>query len=224
MVYPPPQLKIAPSILSADFARLGEQVHEAASADMIHIDVMDGRFVPNITMGPLVVEAVRRTTPLFLDVHLMIVEPERHIEAFAQAGADQISIHYEATPNVHRTLLHIRELGLKAGIAINPHTPATALVDLLPLVDIINVMTVNPGFGGQAFIAAMMPKVARLRAMINESTRSIDLEVDGGINDQTATTALQSGANVLVVGSYLFKGETHVEARIKSLREALKDD
>lgn len=158
-------IKIAPSILAADFTRLGQQIEEVenAGADLIHIDVMDGRFVPNITMGPLIVEAVRRVTKLPLDVHLMIVEPERHIETFAQAGADRITVHIEASPHLHRTLSYIRESGCKAGVALNPHTPSTTLIDLMHMLDQIIVMTVNPGFGGQKFLPETMPKIARLR-------------------------------------------------------------
>lgn len=214
----PPQLKIAPSILSADFARLGEQVQEAekAGAHWIHIDVMDGRFVPNITMGPLVVEAVRRVTDLPLDVHLMIVEPERHIEAFANAGADHIAIHYEATPNVQLALMRIRELGCRAGIAINPHTPASALVDLISMIDLVNVMTVNPGFGGQSYLHEMNAKIARLREMRNE----IDIEVDGGIDAETARAATDAGANVLIAGSYLFNAPLGIMAAMHALVNA----
>lgn len=215
------KIKIAPSILSADFTRLGEQVREAdaSGAAMIHIDVMDGRFVPNISMGPLVVGAVRRVTGLPLDVHLMIVEPERHIEAFAKAGADRITIHYEATPNVHSVLTQICALGCKPGIALNPHTPAHLLIDLMHTVDVINVMTVNPGSGGQTLLAETLPKVKRLRAMIRDEGREVDLEVDGGINTETALTAVQAGANVLVVGSYVFSGQHRIEDRMRSLFE-----
>jgi len=218
------QIKIAPSILAADFTRLGEQVQqaEAHGADLIHIDVMDGRFVPNITMGPLVVEAVRRVTSLPLDVHLMIVEPERHIDAFAKAGADNITIHLEATPNVHRALMQIHEHNITAGIAINPHTPASALEELMVMVDLINVMTVNPGFGGQSFIMAMKSKIARLRAMIGDSKRKIDLEVDGGIDATTAMEAAQAGANVLIAGSAVFKHADGIEAGLTEIGESLK--
>lgn len=218
------KIKIAPSILAADFTRLGQQVSDAeqGGADLIHIDVMDGRFVPNITMGPLVVQAVRRTTQLPLDVHLMIVEPERHIDAFAQAGADRIIVHFEATPNVHRTLLQIRAHGLKAGIAINPHIPAFMLVDLISYLDVINVMTVNPGFGGQVMLPEMMSKVARIRAMIGETGRAIDLEVDGGINLETSMTAVQAGANVLIVGSFIFNHDVNVAQGIHDLRESIR--
>lgn len=214
---------IAPSILAADFTRLGEHVREAeaAGADWIHIDVMDGRFVPNITMGPLVVEAVRRVTTLPLDVHLMIVEPERHLAAFAQAGANAITVHIEASPNLHRTLQEIRALGCKAGVALNPHTPATALAEIMNMVDVINVMTVNPGFGGQVFLPETMSKVARLRAMIGECGHPVDLEVDGGINRETAQTAAQAGANVLIVGTAIFGGAESVAQNVTALRSAL---
>lgn len=214
---------IAPSILSADFTRLGEQIREAeqAGAGYIHIDVMDGRFVPNITMGPLAVAAARRVTALPLDVHLMIVEPERHIEAFAQAGADIITVHVEASPNLHRTLQMIRALGCRAGVALNPHTPASAVSEVLSVVDLVLVMTVNPGFGGQDFLPEMMTKVTRLRAMIGELSQSIDLEVDGGINPQTAIAAVQAGATVLVAGSSVFNESHSVQHEMEALRASL---
>lgn len=215
--------RIAPSILSADFTRLGEQVRAAedAGAGLIHIDVMDGRFVPNITMGPLVVQAVRRVTRLPLDVHLMIVEPERHVASFAEAGADWISVHVEAGPHLHRTLMSIHELGCRAGVAINPHTPAAALSEVMHMIDLVNVMTVNPGFGGQSFLAETLPKIERLRAMIVASGRDIDIEVDGGINTQTVAAVVQAGANVLVAGSSVFSPDFSVQAGIDALRAAL---
>lgn len=217
-------IKIAPSILSADFTRLGEQIREAeqAGAAMIHVDVMDGRFVPNITMGPLVVEAARRVTTLPLDVHLMIIEPERYLEAFAKAGAATITIHYEASPHLHRTLQAIHDLGCQAGVAINPHIRADALSEVLHLVDTVNVMTVNPGFGGQAFLAETLPKIRHLRAMIQRCGRAIDLEVDGGIHTRTAKTAAQAGANVLIAGSAIFNTERSIGANIAALLEALQ--
>ncbi len=214
-------LKIAPSILSADFADLGQQVQATATAgaDQIHIDVMDGRFVPNITMGPLVVSALKRITTLPLDVHLMIVEPERHIEAFAQAGADIISVHLEASPNLHRTLQHIRSLGLKAGVAINPHTAAEQLSEVLHLLDNIIIMTVNPGFGGQAFLPETMPKITALRTMLNN--RNCDITVDGGIDANTIGIAQQAGANVFVAGSAIFNDPDGIPAAINRLKAAL---
>lgn len=217
-------IKIAPSILSADFTRLGEQIREAeqAGAAMIHVDVMDGQFVPNITMGPLVVEAARRVTTLPLDVHLMIIEPERYLEAFAKAGAATITVHYEASPHLHRTLQAIHDLGCQAGVAINPHIRADALSEVLHLVDTVNVMTVNPGFGGQAFLAETLPKIRHLRAMIQRCGRAIDLEVDGGIHTRTAKTAAQAGANVLIAGSAIFNAERSIGANIAALLEALK--
>lgn len=219
-------VRIAPSILSADFARLGQQIQEAEAAggDLIHIDVMDGQFVPNITMGPLVVEAARRSTTLPLDVHLMIVEPERHIEAFAHAGATRITVHVEASPHLHRTLQSIRALGCGAGVAINPHTPAVMLSEVMHMVDVVNVMTVNPGFGGQDFLAEMLPKIRQLREMIARRERSIDLEVDGGINADTAGLVIEAGANVLIVGSAVFSNNFSVQAGIDRLRRVIAEN
>ena len=216
-------IHLAPSVLAADFARLGEQVQqaEANGADLIHIDVMDGRFVPNISMGVVVVEALRRVTNLPLDVHLMIVEPATHIEAFARAGANRITVHYEADYHLHRTLSSIKDLGCLAGVAINPHTPALALDAILPFVDQVNVMTVNPGFGGQNFIPEMMSKIAELRAMIGNLRRDIGLQVDGGINAQTAMSVAQAGANILVVGSAVFNPQFSVADGIARMRQAL---
>ena len=216
-------VRIAPSILSADFTRLGEQIQaaEAAGAGLIHIDVMDGRFVPNITMGPLVVQAARRVTRLPLDVHLMIVEPERHIASFAEAGADWISVHVEPSPHLHRTLMFIHELGCRAGVAINPHTPAQALSEVLHMIDLVNVMTVNPGFGGQTFLTETLPKIEQLRAMITASGRDIDIEVDGGVNTDTVATVVRAGANVLVAGSSVFSPDFSVQAGIDALWVAL---
>lgn len=217
-------IKIAPSILAADFTKLGQQVMdaEAAGADLIHIDIMDGRFVPNITMGPMIVEAVRRVTALPLDVHLMIVEPERHIEAFAAAGASAITVHYEASPHLHRTLGAIRELGCRAGVAINPHTRANALIEVLDMLDVVNVMTVNPGFGGQSLITSTLPKIAEILALLGETGREIDLEVDGGINTDTVMSAVQAGANVLIVGTAVFNAAFLVAEAIDQIRAALK--
>lgn len=217
------RISIAASILAADFTRLGDQVRAAedAGADLIHIDVMDGRFVPNISMGPLVVEAVRRVTALPLDVHLMIVEPERYVNAFASAGADRISVHIEASPNLHRTLQQIREAGCKPGVAVNPHTPASALSEVMDLLDVVIVMTVNPGFGGQKFIPSTMPKLAALRTTADQIRRDIDFEVDGGIGADTARTAVQSGANVLIAGTAIFHPAHSVADGVRMLRASL---
>jgi ribulose-phosphate 3-epimerase len=217
-------VQVAPSILTADFTQLGAQVREAqsAGADLIHVDVMDGRFVPNITMGPLVVAALRPITTLPLDVHLMIVEPERYIKAFAEAGADVISVHLEASPNLHRTLQQIRDYGCRVGVAINPHTPAEALGEIITMVDLVNVMTVNPGFGGQSFITSVTSKIARLRAMIGDVHQAIDIEVDGGINLETAHHAVQAGANVLVAGSAVFGHPDGITAGITAIHATLE--
>ncbi len=216
-------IRIAPSILAADFTRLGEQVREAesAGADLIHIDVMDGSFVPNITMGPLAVEAVRRVTKLPLDVHLMIVEPERHLEAFAEAGADSISVHIEATPNLHRALQIIRKLDCRVGVAVNPHTPASALREIMHMLDLVLVMTVNPGFGGQKFLEETMPKVTQLRKMAKKIGRQIDLEVDGGINPTTAPIVVHAGANVLIAGTSVFSEKHSIQQGVDALRQSL---
>lgn len=217
-------VKIAPSILSADFARLGEQVQaaEAAGAEMIHIDVMDGRFVPNITMGPLVVKAVRKVTSLPLDVHLMIVEPDHMISAFADAGADHIAVHYEACVDLYRTLNIIKRHGVKAGIAINPHTRAADLYDVFPILDLLTVMTVSPGFGGQSLLRPMLPKIQRLRRMAIEDERpNLPIIADGGVNVETAAEIAAAGANVLVAGSAVFGGESVAE-NIKTLRQAIQ--
>lgn len=219
-------VQIAPSILSADFARLGEQVQQvaAAGATLLHIDVMDGHFVPNLTMGPLVVESLRPITDLRLDVHLMIDNPGDFIETFADAGADMISIHLESGPNVYRNIQLIKQAGCQAGIAINPHTPAGALQDILTMLDFINVMTVNPGFGGQAFIYEMMPKIARLRAMIGDVKQTISIEVDGGVDTESASSAVQAGADILIAGSSIFRHPDGIAAGIATLYEALSQE
>jgi ribulose-phosphate 3-epimerase len=207
-------VRIAPSILSADFARLGEEVQalQAAGADWIHVDVMDGRFVPNLTVGPLVVKALRGVTTLPLDVHLMIVEPERYIDAFADAGADTITVHVEACTHIHRAIEHIHSLGKRAGVSLNPSTSEEAVRYLLPVVDLILVMSVNPGFGGQSFIAEVVPKLDVLRKWIRASGRDVDLEVDGGIGPTTAGAVCEAGANVLVAGNAIFGGGNYARA------------
>lgn len=196
-------VRIAPSILSADFARLGEQVAlvEGAGAGLIHVDVMDGHFVPNITMGPLVVSALRRVTQLPLDVHLMITDPDRYLDVFAKAGATTISVHVEAAPDLRRTLERIRELGARAGVAINPATPIDVLAPVVDLVDHVIVMSVNPGFAGQSFIAGSLDKVRAVRALVGPS---VDVEVDGGVDLSNAAAIAQAGASILVAGASVF--------------------
>ncbi|MDW7772898.1 MAG: ribulose-phosphate 3-epimerase [Desulfobulbaceae bacterium] len=203
--------KIAPSILSADFSRLGEEIKtvEAAGADVIHIDVMDGHFVPNITIGPLVVRAVRRITTLPLDVHLMISDADRYAEAFAEAGADWITVHVEACIHLHRTIHHIKGLGKKAGAVLNPSTPLATLEEILPDLDLVMLMSVNPGFGGQSFIRSSLEKIFRLRTMIERSGRPIGIEVDGGVSPDTIAAIADAGANIFVAGSAIFGHEDY---------------
>ena len=205
-------LVLAPSILSADFGRLGEEVAcvEEAGADWIHVDVMDGRFVPNITIGPVVVEAVRAATRLPLDVHLMIVEPERYVEAFAKAGANRILVHVEASPHLHRTLQQIRDLGCKAGVVLNPHTHEDSILHVLGDLDQVLVMSVNPGFGGQRFIEAVLPKLRTLRERIDARGLDVALEVDGGVSKTTIHRVVAAGANALVAGSAIFGAATYL--------------
>jgi ribulose-phosphate 3-epimerase len=218
-----PEIKLAPSILSADFARLGEQVVEAtkAGADYIHVDVMDGRFVPQITIGAPVVAALRKWTDLPLDVHLMIEAPERHISQFADAGADIITVHIEASPNIQQLVSAIKGLGVKAGVSIKPETPVDVLKEVLPSLDLVLVMTVNPGYGGQPFIESTLEKIAQLRAELDEKGLAAELEVDGGINTETAPRVVKAGARVLVAGAAVFgSGQTVAEA-LKKMRAAL---
>ncbi len=227
-----PPIKIAPSILSADFGRLGAQVEEAtaAGADYIHVDVMDGHFVPNITLGPLVVEAVRRHTILPLDVHLMIEHPERYIGEFAQAirqaqgegDAGIITVHVEACPHLHRTLQQIKASGVRAGVTLNPGTPLSAIEEALPYVDLVLVMSVNPGFGGQSYIAASTDKIRRLRKMLDAGGYAAELEVDGGIAVKTAPLAVAAGARVLVAGSAIFNKERTVKQALAELRASIE--
>lgn len=214
-------IRIAPSILSADFGRLADEVRavEAAGADWIHVDVMDGRFVPNITIGPLVVEAVRKVTRLPVDAHLMIVEPERYVEAFAKAGADLISVHAEVSPHLHRTIQAIRAAGARPSVALNPSTPLDCLEYVLGDVDMVLLMTVNPGFGGQSFIPAVTEKVRRLRRMADERGQELEIEVDGGVKAGTVGAVAKAGANVLVAGTAVF-GARDYRGAVHDLRDA----
>jgi ribulose-phosphate 3-epimerase len=205
---------IAPSILSADFTQLGKEIQavEAAGADWIHVDVMDGHFVPNITMGPLVVEAVRRSTPLPIDVHLMIDNPDKYIQAFAKAGADYISVQVEACPHLHRTIHSIKETGIKAGAVLNPATPLSSLDWVLADLDFVLIMSVNPGFGGQSFIPASLEKIRELRMCIDRSGLNTLIQIDGGINGRTVAQVVDAGADVMVAGSAVFGSDDYMSA------------
>jgi len=218
-----PEVKLAPSVLSADFARLGEQVSEAANAgaDYIHVDVMDGRFVPPITIGAPVVAAIRRWTGLPLDVHLMIETPERQIEQFAKAGADIITVHIETCSNIKQVVQSIKDLGVKAGVSLNPDTPAAAITEILPEIDLLLVMTVNPGYGGQPFIESTLEKIAGLRTELDEKSLAAELEVDGGINVEVAPRVVRAGARVLVAGAAVFSSGKTVAQALRELRESL---
>ncbi len=213
------KILIAPSLLSADFSNLKEEVKkiEEADADILHLDIMDGRFVPNITFGPLIVSALRPHSKLIFDVHLMIVEPEKYIKDFAKAGADWISVHAEATIHLHRAILKIKELGKKAGVALNPHTPLNILEYILDDLDYVVIMTVDPGFGGQKFIKNCLPKIEKLKEILEKKEKTVLIEVDGGINKDTAPLVIKAGANVLVAGSAVFGKEDYSEA-IKLLK------
>jgi ribulose-phosphate 3-epimerase len=218
-----PEVKFAPSILSADFARLGEQVAEAtkAGADYIHVDVMDGQFVPPITIGAPVVAAIRPWTDLPLDVHLMIQAPERQISQFADAGADIITVHIETCSNIHQVVKEIKELGVRAGVSLNPETPVTAVSEILPSVDLVLVMTVNPGYGGQPFIESTLDKIADLRAELDKKGLAAELEVDGGINAETAPRVVKAGARVLVAGAAVFNSRQTVAEALGKLKSSL---
>ena len=216
---------IVPSILSADMTRLGDQVRdvERAGAQRIQIDVMDGHFVPNLTMGPMIVEAVRRCTSLPLEAHLMISNPEAFIDIFAKAGADVIIVHQEASPHLHRLVQQIKRAGKQAAIALTPSTPLVMLEDILSLLDMVLIMTVNPGFGGQEFIPEMLPKISRLRQIIKERKLHCDIEVDGGIHEATIPDAVRAGANLLVSGSGVYNDKESVEQTMNRLRHAIPD-
>lgn len=212
-------IKIAPSILSADFSRLADEIAdvEEGGADYLHVDVMDGHFVPNITIGPLVVESIRPITKLPLDVHLMIEQPDLYIPTFAKAGADILSVHVESCPHLHRTIHLIKDQGVKAGVVLNPHTPVAMIEHVIENVDLVLLMTVNPGFGGQSFIPAVLNKIKQVADMVKEKDLQVEIEVDGGINPETATLCKEAGANVLVAGSAIYNEKDRKKA-IKAIR------
>ncbi|MDE0898056.1 MAG: ribulose-phosphate 3-epimerase [Longimicrobiales bacterium] len=216
-------VKLAPSILSCDFSRLGEQIQavESGGADWIHVDVMDGQFVPNITIGPVITEGARRSTDLPLDVHLMIEDPDRYLEAFAKAGADILTVHVEACRHLHRTLQRIRELGVRAGVAVNPGTPLESIEEVLSDLDLLLVMSVNPGFGGQSYIPASSDKLRRARAMLDEAGSSAELQVDGGVHVGNAAEIAATGATVLVAGSAVYGHSDGPAAGVVAIRDTL---
>ncbi|MEH6987833.1 ribulose-phosphate 3-epimerase [Cytobacillus firmus] len=207
-------VKIAPSILSADFSKLGEEIKdvERGGADYIHVDVMDGHFVPNITIGPLIVDAIRPVTKLPLDVHLMIEDPDSYIEAFANAGADYITVHAEACRHLHRTVHFIKSFGVKAGVVLNPATPVNMIEHVIEDIDMVLLMSVNPGFGGQKFIPSVLPKIAEVKKLADEKGLNIEIEVDGGVNEETAQLCIEAGANVLVAGSAIYNQKDRAAA------------
>ncbi len=215
-------IKLAPSILSADFARLGQQIDEVAraGADYVHVDVMDGHFVPNITIGAPVVASIRRATTLPLDVHLMIEHPERYVSQFAQAGADIVTVHAEASAHLHATIRLIKELGAKAGVSLNPPTPLAVIEEFLPHVDLVLIMSVNPGFGGQSFMPETLPKIANMRRLLKNRELHAELEVDGGINADNASDIVEAGADILVAGNSIFGAQEGIGEAIRRLREA----
>jgi ribulose-phosphate 3-epimerase len=217
----PPAVQVAPSILSADFAALGRDIAaaERGGADLIHVDVMDGHFVPNITIGPPVVRAIKRIATRPLDVHLMIEEPDRYIEEFIAAGASMVSVHVEAVPHLHRSVTHIKKLGAKAGVVLNPSTPAALLEDIAPDVDFVLVMSVNPGFGGQSFIPNTLKKLQRVRAVLSAAGSSAPIEIDGGIGLENVSAVVAAGANILVAGQAIF-GTSDAESATRALRAA----
>ena len=217
-------IKLAPSILAADYRRLGEQVREAeaAGADYIHVDVMDGHFVPNISIGSVIVQAVRGVTALPLDVHLMVEEPERHIEAFARAGADILTVHPEASPHIHRVVEMIRRVGARPGVALNPGTPLSMIEDVLADVDLVLIMSVDPGFGGQEFIEEVLPKLRRLRRLLDDAGSAVEVEIDGGITAETAPRSVQAGARVLVAGTAVFKDKGSIAENMGRLRKSVE--
>ena len=216
-------IKLAPSILSADFARLGEQIDEVvkAGADYIHVDVMDGHFVPNITIGAPVVAAIRRVTSLPLDVHLMIEHPERYISDFFNAGADIITVHVEASPHLYSTIHAIKELGVKAGVSLNPATPLSTIDEIIHHVDLVLIMSVNPGFGGQDFIPQALPRIANMRKILDDRRPSVELEVDGGITADNAPEIAEAGADILVAGNSIFRAKEGISRAMQRLREAV---
>ena len=215
-------VKIAPSVLSADFSRLGEQVAEAAAggADYIHLDIMDGHFVPALTFGPIVVKAVRRWTDIPLDVHMMVSEPHLYIDELADAGADIVTVHAEAATHLHRVVQQIKDAGLRAGVAVSPATPLSAVGEVLPDLDLLLIMSVNPGFGGQPFIAASVDKIARARKTLDDASMATELSVDGGIGPATAGSVAKAGARILVAGSAVYGNPTGIEAAITEIRAA----